>query len=74
MGTDEGKLIKNMDTIETMMHKGINLFDTVTYKHNTGSYTCVVTKVKKGGIILRTVDNKDKSFFVYGKGLDNVTL
>lgn len=62
-----------MNTIETMDHKGINLFDTVNYAHSTGNYACVVTKIKTGGIMLRTVDNKDKMFFVYGKSLDNVT-
>ena len=62
-----------MNTIETMDFKGINLFDTVNYTHNTGTYTCVVTQIKKGGIMLRTVDNKDKMFFVYGKALDNIS-
>ena len=62
-----------MNTVETMVVKGINLFDTVTYEHSTGTYTCVVTKIKTGGVILHTTDNKDKMFFVYGKGLDNIT-
>lgn len=62
-----------MNTIETMTHKGINVFDTVSYKHNTGVYTCVVTKIKTGGVVIRSVDNKDKCFFVYGDTLNNIT-
>ena len=62
-----------MNTTETMAVKGINVFDTVTYEHSTGTYTCVVTKIKTGGVVLRTPDNKDKMFFVYGNGLNNIT-
>lgn len=62
----------NTNAIDTMALKGINLFDTVTYRHNTGTYTCVVTKIKVGGVVLRTPDNKDKPFFVYGGRLDNI--
>lgn len=62
-----------MNTIEVMSKKGINLFDTVRYEHNTGVYTCILIKIRRGGVILRTPDNRDKPFFVYGDGLDNIT-
>lgn len=62
-----------MNTTETMAVKGINVFDTVSYKHSTGVYTCIVTKIKTGGVVIRSVDNKDKMFLVYGNQLDYIT-
>jgi len=62
-----------MNSIEVMTRKGINLFDTVRFSHNTGDHTCVVTKIRKGGVVLRTPDSKDKTFFVYGSALDNIS-
>lgn len=63
----------NTNAIDTMGTKGINVFDTVSYKHNAGVYTCVVTKIRTGGVVIRSVDNKDKMFLVYGNGLNNIT-
>lgn len=63
----------NTNAIEVMQNKGVKEFDTVTYEHGTGKRTCIVLKIKVGGVMLRTIDNKDKPFLAYGDMLQNIS-
>ncbi len=58
-----------------MEDKNIKLFQTVKYNHQSprmGVIDCIVTQIKTGGVMLRSVDSKDKCFLVRGDHLKRI--
>ena len=58
-----------------MEDKNIKLFQSVQYDHQNprmGVIDCIVTQIKTGGVLLRSVDNKDNIFLVRGDNLKRI--
>jgi hypothetical protein len=66
---------KIMNAIKFMEDKNIKLFQTVKYNHQNprmGVIDCIVTQIKTGGVMLRSVDSKDNMFLVRGDHLKRI--
>ena len=64
-----------MNATKFMEDKNIKLFQSVQYDHQNprmGVIDCVVTQIKTGGVLLRSVDNKDNIFLVRGDNLKRI--
>lgn len=64
-----------MNATKFMEDKNIKLFQSVQYDHQNprmGVIDCIVTQIKTGGVLLRSVDNKDNIFLVRGDNLKRI--